>query len=639
MLKTKSFDIKPVPGITTIPYKRYDTKEQLPDASAQPPTRPNLVDKIRIECNADISEGDSYIIDVLTDFRYPLLYLIYYAVKHYIHLDQKKYPTVTIPSILAYTLVLFHAHFLACDIYRRPKQSDHANNFQAESYRREYFTTLLNCHVPDFVIELIDRFMPATDPRRPGISFIPSFAGFSPAHDLIYSFPPIMFLAAHSIFSKSPSNVNPLEIYAQWLKWPVITGGITRHTGNFLGAYYHNNDTYESWLYNAVYSAISPATLRAVTARDILSNIPVVSYDTPPGIPLDDLDPYILLLGADEDNLPIMDKFMKTMSSIIAEKFPNTRELGSLYNNVSSLDILLHGYTNPTLPTGHEESIPTNGSYPHPVLKTPREYATARGFLGTRTWTRTSDLLYPADASVINSYLYLVHSGNHDHTINPGPDKWIQFDKYDHINPKVRVFDPYEGNVSTAHIPLITGRITTTYEIDGFTVPQPDPNLVLRDENSYLLQSAVPVKKIKPISDLHNMKAIGRQRFDPDSQKVGMSLIDFTRNRLPRFDQTVGDGPRTSLFGFDVATHMPWFDTAFTYLGFQTGSSRSTMPTKRPLISDGRIIAWSPYRFVADPLPSDKQTGIYMLLNFRTIYGTNVTLIEVDHPSKAIPRT
>jgi len=177
---------------------------------------------------------------------------------------------------------------------------------------------------------------------------------------------------------------------------------------------------------------------------------------------------------------------------------------------------------------------------------------------------------------------------------------------------------------------MICGLIIETTEIDGFMVPQPNPSSSLNEENAQYQQSCVPYSAIIP-GTTTSTQVRHREVTSDDFQKVSISFYDMTTNRLPQFDASVAEAtiPAT-LDGFSRVEHIGWLEAAWSMTGFKTGNRQTVK------IPKNFIRAWSPYRYVLGPArPNHDNT--YMLLNLRTIFGTNPTLAETRHPSTIIP--
>jgi hypothetical protein len=347
-----------------------------------------------------------------------------------------------------------------------------------------------------------------------------------------------------------------------------------------------------------------------------------------------DFNPYIYLLNADKDNVHMTLTFVKSMSSIINEQLTGSTQLGSLFAPISGVQIMTHFYHGPALPTWHW-LVPK----PTEAEISATTFATAIKFLAEPAKTNGYTLPYPEKDDVIDKLLYLVKKvAKHDPETSPLT--YSLFDSDDDVLPDVRYFDPYNYSPSSLPFTMMTGLSIETEEIDGFTVPQPLLDNSLHDDNAHVLQSAVPLSLIRKAYEIGNgttpTDLISRNTHSYESPKIGISLYDLSSNILPYFDQQVAETTPTSLFGFKAEEHHTRFSRAFSHFGFRLPSLEKSSPANVP---DHKLYAWSSYRYMNKYIPSTKPriTRVSMLLSFRTVYGTNVTLSQSVHPSRLIP--
>jgi hypothetical protein len=630
---TKGFAIRSNPAANSI-ASRYDRASGQPDPAPEPSYQDDLITRINAEQNISLNDGPVLTIDVQPDYRYVLITIIYHVTRIYAVLDQRNNPLITPSSLTAYCLAIVYAFALISDSENiRLTKSNHADQFADNPQRRDLLIELERAYVPSFLKNILTGLTPAYDPRRPNIAFINSLACFSLTHDFGKSFPISMFFKAHNIVATRPTNLNPSTVYNDWLQMQLVTGTPNLYIAQLLGANL-SLGTYANWVSDRVQTLFNPVTSRSNTARPTFSPIATFPFEsTTWGI-----NPYIYLLNADKDNIYTTLSFVKSMSEIISEQIPGSIQLGSMFSNFSGLQILTHFYHGPALPTWHY-CIPKPTENGNEISST--NFATTIHFLQQPTAKADVTLKYPTDDSVIDKILYLVHASK-KHDENKEPDDFIDFDTTKHVHPDVRYFDPYEYTPSKLAFTVMTGLSIETEEIDGFSIPQPNPGISLYDENSFALQSAVPLKSIKKASTIGNADVLitlaSRPFISSQHSKIGLSLYDLSSNRLPIFDQQVREPiPTTGLYGFDALTHVGFFTRAFNYLGYRLASIDESYP---PNIPNEQLYGWSSYRY----LNSNVRRNVamfertYMLFNLRTIYGTNVTMAQSVHPSLLIPK-
>lgn len=628
-MKTPGFIIKSNAAALSL-ASRYDRSSTQPNPAPEPNYKDDIIDRINAEQNVSLNDGPTLILDVQPDYRFPLITVIYHVIRIYATLDQRNNPIITPASLTAYCMSIIYGFALISDSENiRITKSTYADAFTDNPVRRDLLLELERSFVPPFLRNILTGLMPTSDPRRPNISFVNTFAGFNSSYDYGRTFPISMFLKAHHLVATRPSNSNPTTIFNDWLLMPVTQNAYTLHIAKLLGAGAASG-TYDNWLLTRIRTLFNPVTSRSNTTRPTFSPITTFPYD----ITSWEFNPYIYLLNADKDNIYTTLTFIKSMSSIINEQLSGSTQLGSLFDTPSGVQIMTHFYQGPALPTWHWFT-------PSPNEKeiTATTFATVLKFLTPPTNGNDHELPYPENDNLIDKLLYLVKKTS-KHDAQNDPRSYIEFDSDEHVTPDVRYFDPYNYSASSLPYTMMTGLLIETEEIDGFTVPQPNINISLFDDNAHVLQSAVPLKNIRSATSIGDAGTptdlFWRSVQTFVSPKIGVSLYDFSINALPYFDQQVSDAQPSALYGFDAEDHHSRFTRAFSKFGFRLPSMEQSKPANIP---DQSLYAWSSYRYVntAAPRATPRTQRVCMLLNFRTIYGTNVTLSQSVHPSRLIP--
>jgi len=511
----------------------------------------------------------------------------------------------------------------------RITKSDYADQFTSNPSRRDLLLELERSFVPPFLRNILTGLMPTSDPRRPNISFVNTFAGFNPLYDYGRTFPISMFLKAHHLVATRPSNSNPTQIFNDWLLLPVTDGTAELTIAQLIGASLPSGN-YDNWLLTRIRTLFNPVTSRSNTTRPTFSPITTFPLTTTAW----EFNPYTYLLSADKDNVATITTFIKSMSSIINEQLSGSTQLGSLFDTPSGVQLMTHFYHGPALPTWHF-IVPVSSE----KEITATTYASVLKFLEPPTNGQGHTLPYPEKDDIIDKLLYLVNKTT-KHNPHDNPRGYMSFDSDDHVTPDVRYLDPYNYSASSLPYTMMTGLLIETEEIDAFAVPQPNLDFSLFTDNSHVLQSAVPLDIIKRATDIgssnYHISLMPRTLQTSDSPKIGISLYDYSINVLPRFDQQVSDPKPTALYGFDSENHHDRFTRAFSKFGFRLSSMERS---KSPNVPERPLYAWSSYRFVNKfaPKVTSRAKRVCMLLNFRTIYGTNATLSQSVHPSRLIP--
>jgi len=598
---------------------------------------------MNVEANSHTSTGYDITIDVQPSFQPIMMVLFYYASLWYGQLDQRSHAKVSPMTLVAYFLNLLYAHILLNDVYVRPTASHHASEFMDTTQNAEYVRFLAGLPVPTFLTKLLDILTPTTDPRRPGLSFTPSFACFSHNHDFGRLFPVNLFIIIHNAATRANPRSDPSSTLEYILGRPVMRiGAQTFAIGNFFGLQTteHNAPTFLSNKLNQGFlSLINPVLARSITARHVFSQAPLETFSSQST----NYNPYNMLLAASPDNLPELQALFESVALAFDGILPLSGTLATNLDSQSGLEILRHAYSDYDLPTWScaaiKQTAPTDTSTYDTIPSTQR--ATNLNFLTAPTYVKSVDV--PAAHAPLSTILYLVdgNKAQNNPVHFPLIRDFVLFNAKDQY-PRLLVFDAYDPNPSSAHTPAISGLIIETYEVDASIVTHPDPRSTLDDTNSQVLQSAVSLASIKTAirfgttNDVTHV--LPRARTDAIAQKASTILYDASENWLGKTDTENAQAIPTTLPYFIVNDHLSWFEYMSNKFGqlIRTIDNKS-LPSVKPKTDLHPIVAWSPYRYRSNAHTREPMERIYMLLNFRTIYGTNVTLIETPGYQTSIP--
>lgn len=640
MSTTKAFEIPTSVKAAAI-KKRFQPSTDQPKGAPTPTVKDDLITRIGTDRKHDISDGLPLTIDTQPDFRWIFMSLMYYSNLYYSTIDVKNRSKTSPMTICLYFTIIVYAHLLVSDLFLRHTPSHWANQFMNDSARRDYLEFLLALPVPDFLVKFLEALTETKDPRRPLVQTCPSFAGYSYEHDYGRYFPPSLFLQAHTLAATVSARGDTDSVLGKLFDTLAWTG---TKLGNLFGQ--HINATanildYSSKLIQAFYGLYNPVVERSIQRRNSFAPTPCTPYEFTSSA---DFNPYVCFLHATDNDISEMTTVLESVSTALTTVVSFKGQLGTLYDNLSGLDILRHGYSSFSLPTWHTGSVGLPTRTKAIKVQNAKERATTIHFLQTFTAANTVDLKYPTDESTINKILYLVKKvTKSDNFPDPDFDFRSFHPKYD-VTPRIRVLDPYDMNVSTLSSVVYSGLIIESFEIDGSIVLQPDVDATLDECNSQVLQSAVPISAIRRAISLGSTDAIHRvdvqQRVQHSatSQKASVSLIDAGEHRLGVFDLKVSEAIPTDLPAFRIREHTSWFSRMYNIIAYKTKSPEASSDDTDPRVTNGNIIAWSPYRYVAQTWkPDSRASNCYMLLNMRTNYGMNIPLAEIAHPADLIP--
>jgi hypothetical protein len=653
----------------------------IPDGTTPPPVKKlsQYLAEFKPSSNTKTSDSRRLFIDVQPDMRYVQLFINTFCVSIYTNLDFKNHPDITPASISSYCMIVFHFFFLACDkFYRKPNSPACIHFFQSDS-RRDLFHDALEMIVPDFLGDYLKYFMPANDPRRPDIMYIPTYASFSWYHDFGRFIPASFMLSAHNIFASVRQNQPAPNIFHHWTKVPLIIstddGTPYFRNSNIIGCNYTapanqqqpdwTRHFYDNWFFNQIHALINPIIVRTLSQRYVFDEVALHPFDInnvtdlipePSGIESDPneilhLNPYIYGTMSNLDTLGTTQRFIQSMSQHFENVYAGLSSLGKILQFDSGDSILKHGYHGPALPTwssrldntAFDFFSETNNAL---IRITARQLANGIYFLSDRQFeagTQPLNTVIPMNDDNTNTakgflaWNYLLFSTKMSDK-KTDPTKYVHFDSSIHVTPEIRILCPFDANPSEGHEPQITGRLIECAEIDGFSIPYPDTRITLSAENSITLSSAVSLRFIQRAN--HTPTTVHHRVLrTPSTTGITINLYDMGQNRLGQiaYDAQLDPNypPNGNPFGFNLTGPLRWFDLITNKISYVIGLNGQG--TTRPPIKDEYIYAWSPYRYRYDVLPSHESEGIYMILDLRTLFGTACPLMSSEHPSVRMP--
>lgn len=633
MSQTAAFDIRNSQKLRNA-SKKYERPAPPENPAADTPgPRLNIFERMDIPGNSRHDSSLRAVIDTVPDFRYPLLFIIFHVIKLYADKEQQAAPLMTPASFTYYCMLLTYAFLLVNDYHGRPSPSHYASNFMDSDARTQLFEHLKKAYVPPFMLTLFHGLTDTSDPRRPGLQYFATLAGSRFATDFGRLIPPQIFCYMHNISADQDTSRNAATSMEQLTATEIFSEPpLQSHiAGHFLGAP-SNNATYRNWLYKAVLTLFSPVCAKSLLRRTNIEPINVyptrISSDQSVNNDIQTGNLYTIFLNANKKNVKHTQNFVNEFSAIAKNIFEAKFQLGAVPDDLSGISIMTHSYSQFALPTWTSKSYDNTKD---PKYIDSEAFASKIKFLQEQTYPSTGNgkLRYPQDDSKINKLLYLVLNSNHDSTKEPRDDTFITFDPETHVSPGMLWLQPYTSGDQAIGYSMISGLNIESFEIDGSSVPAPNPAVGLRHANVQFMQGALPLTHV-----IQGINAIGISPFDRkvvkrNNQKISVDFFNMAENRLPRFDLDTADPVPTSIPGFTTVDHVRSFFRAATKWSFMSDSAPP---------NDYRAVVWSPYRYVTsdeDEIPAED--NILMFTNEVTKYGTSVPLTGTEHASVIIP--
>jgi hypothetical protein len=644
--KTAQFDINSSSRLRQEARKYQRPAPPASDAPPAPAPRINLAERMDLPSNIEHSNALRRIIDVTPDTRYILYMMVFYIMKLYDSKKQEPNPLLTPASFVAYCLFQLYGFLLVNDYHGRPNPSFYASEFMDNDARTHLFDALKESYVPPFMMQIFHGLTDVIDPRRNGLQYFATLAGSRFQHDFGRLMYPLSFLQMHNYTASTDTSRNAqdnMHNFLASLLFRAYTGTRATDYQDVYNAHLFSTTPagiFQSHLYNVVATLFSPVTGKSLIRRTnieavILRSTPMINVNQTNGYAKATNNMYIHMLNANGSDTMNITSFIQDFSNIVKNEFDGKFQLGAVPDDMSGLSILNHGYSLPALPTWHSKKITlSSGTLPTKTILDPETYATERKFLQPAPkYAKGKDIPWPSKEDPgLWSHIYLTLKG-HAHDENEEPDDFIEFNPEHHESPRCFWLQPYTEGDQTIFYSMISGLIIESAEIDGSSVPMPDTTVALKIENGNFLQGSLPIVNTMHayVNDQYcSINVIERYQPSRSLNKISIDLYNMAQNRLPQFDADVEDTTdNPTLPGFNIVQHVRKFALAFSKLSFVQ---------ENPTTTQERLVVWSPYRFVTfdnDAPPTEKQ--IYMIFNFRTMYGTHIPASATEHPNTLIP--
>jgi len=513
--------------------------------------------------------------------------------------------------------------------------------------RAQLFDTLKNAYIPPFLEQIFQGLADVMDPRRPGLQYFATLAGFWFTIDFGRLFLPLSLLQMHNLAAEYDTSRRGLDAMYEFLTLECIQvfsspeESTWIRNGNFLST--TNDGIHRSQLFQAFLTLLSPVTGRSLIRRTNMEPVdipvtPTFNINQDGTIPSASSNPYTLFLNASPNNVKRMSSFIQDFSNIVKNEFSGVTQLGAVPDIITGVSILNHGYSLPALPTWSSASITLdeNDNLPN---RTDNDFAAHAKIIKylqpIRKFKPGNRIPWPEKCEDnFWSNFYLTLKGT-DHDAKTEPDKFLVADPELHETPRCFWLQPYtEGDQPIAYS-MICGLLIESAELDGASIPAPDPSLALRRTNNAFLQGSVPARNVNPgyvYDAVAPIAAVNRHKQKNDLQAVSLDLYNLAESRLPKFDSTIEDPDDNPVpHGFSIISHVRRLSLGFSKLSFR---EKTNPPSTK------KLPVWSPYRYLSNPgeiYPTEKD--LYFLVMPRCMYGTHIPLIATEHPFERIPIT
>jgi hypothetical protein len=613
------------------------------------------------------------IINVLPNFVPLFLFCAYHANQYIGLLEPRNHAKVSAATLTYYFLNIVYAHFLISDIYIRPVSSPYADEIMDKQYSREYVYYLLNLPVPEFLLPILKYFTTSSTPRRSNIIFSPSFTGYSHRHHFGKILPLNLLTNIHDLASSVSGRSDPDTINVELLTTPLYSiNNIDYSTGMLIAALIPASATTQApftYLDNKVNQAFkamfNPVLLRALQQKQTFAPINLAPFSSPNLL----YNPYHCMLSISPKNVSEHKTLLTSLASTFKGIIKCPGDLASTYANASGISIINHGYSHYALPTAH--ASPLTFSDTHTGRTKPMsssDFAIAIQFKQRQlqaTLPAQTNLLPTCSTDAThtvtydtNAYLIEDRSFPPNETVSntvPAFNSFLIYSDERDFYPKVLVLNPFELDPESAWLSTLCGMTIESEELEATTVLHPNPDLHIGVENSHFAQSLIPLRSITPTTDFKRSPdyKTSVQPRDTHLQTFPPAATLFRSSTKIFLPTVIKDHRYKKLnsinYGLTRLPHVTWAEKFQTFLGFTINDSNtkafSLTEHAPPHSPDFDLLVWSPYTYgsakydfeIDNDHFNDNLRHLFMFTNFRSFFGTDVTLVEVSHSLEAMP--
>ena len=586
---------------------------------------------LNVDRNVDTFDGVTAIIDVQPDYRNILAYINYYINKDYTEYSFKENPCVTPPSIAGYCLYIVYAQALLNDIVTvRGRRSVYADEIYNTKFLDAVVTEIRRLYVPPFLVPILQALFKASDEKRSNLKYVYSLACFDIDHDFGRTPSPLIYFMAHHMIATLRGSSEPADIINLWTAKQVMTAPKALTIGNYLG-YHAEAGAYVNWFTALNFSIFNFTTARSNTIRPTLEQMPFHPQTFTEAV--QDVNPYIHLLILDPDNLATTRTVLNSLSNSLHAFYPKSVELGQIEYDTKGTQIMNHYYANLQAPTWH-----TSSHKKQDTTLGMQAYYKASGFKTPVTIERKTTLPALPTHEALHASLYLASGKAIEPHLRYDSEP---FDPYADLQGDIRHFCPFETSTEAIYFNIVTGTTIETSTLTSSCVPQPSPDTSVQKENSFFLESAIPITHITPVAlagEANPETFCSREPRTYEAPHVRIEIVDRAIDRVPLFGPNIYPNIPAELPGFHLDPTVPHTKYACNSISYTIETGTTTTRIDNEL---EKVRVWSSYRHFNMHQASTVATRNkkFMLTNFRTLYGTNVTLVQTKHPILCIKRS
>lgn len=612
-----------------------------------PPVVPDVITRLAPDTNTDTNSGHTTIIDVVPDFRFPLMSWLY-SVSHGIQSSVFASSPIASPaSLIAYTMMMYIGLLFHNDAKLRFVPSPFATAILNDHLPLHVFDLMLDLLVPSFASYEFEALRSHFDDLSENLCYFGSLAGSQFFHDFGRHFPVSIFITLHNLMSQLPGNTTYETLAGYFYSATVATVTIGNNDVNMTPGHYFGStfrtatpaaQRYRNWLNSTIDNFISTQAIRVVNANATVTRLPVT---TPAAVTPANFNPYLYLLGYLPDNANSILELLRNMNDFVRSSFPQSRPLRA-FTQLGTQEICRHLIFDSVLPTWHTNAAPSRTEIndaglfgPAFVPRSPADFSAAINFLVARPAPATTGTppAIPVSRGRRNSSDTTSHLVSLVATSATDPAPFEEplvrmFDAARHVLARAIIFDP--SSSATAHLAAVitSGKIIEAHDISAIGITVASAALPLGTMNSEFVLGSIPYSQIRD-GTTQAPVTIRRRNFARRLRipqiiirSLPQSLIvPIFRPELVRPASTHTDTLSALLPGTDRPAQIADARDGINVFAQPLGSPAPSIPNEYHHL-------WTSYRYY-----DNESRTWYALPTLRHIYGTRARHFATDHPS------
>lgn len=556
------------------------------------------------------------VIDVQPDTRH-----IFHAITWFM---MKKFRTIpktdltgysSIFNMIGYCMSLVYYHLLHCDLNYRVRTSIAAADIRSHGHLLDIANVLKDCYVPPFLSDILISLAPYKDPKREGLRFCPTLAGYVDKYDFGRTLPPAIMYKVHNYVAAAAKSVTADTVLKDIYNLVVFrVNNVDRKIGHYFGTQLESG-MHSNWVNQAFESLLKPQVYQAQLARPSLAST---------ALRVENIDAhsdniYAALLLMNSDNASFTKVLYKSLSEFTQKIYPNAKPYNQLEKDFTGDLLTCYAFYPPTLPTWTSLQLATG--IKTDIISDP-EYATLHQFLHTQE-NGAEQYVVP---NVANFRANLFHIQAAAHVAADDPRPPVAYDNDITPDPPIDIFMPGSSRPQIRSLILTCGLIIEHGELTGFSIPIENPALQsIAEENALYLQTAIPIENTYPVfsqTTANDSRIIlhKSEKYKYHEQPVIINMYNAAEVTFPRIDnanvQALPDAP--AALGMEARDHFLNLQTGFNVKGGTAHQQRCTQ----------KVFLWASPRHVVDGIAAKKKVSL--LASLRTLYGTQDLIARVE---------